>query len=320
MRVLVTGSAGHLGEGLVRTLKARGHDVVGLDLRDSSFTDCVGSIADRERLRECLHKVDRVIHTAALHKPHLGTHTRRAFIETNVSGTLAVLEMAAAVGVSGLVFSSTTSVFGGALAPPAGAPAAWIDEEVEPVPRDIYGVTKKAAEDLCELFARSGSLPAVVLRTARFFPDADDSVMREGYDDTNLKVDELLYRRIDLADAVDAHILAAERAPDLGFSRYVVAATTPFGREDAAALRTDAPAVVRARFPNYEDVFAARGWHMVPVVDRVYVNRRAREQLGWTPRIDFGYALDRLRAHEDVDSALARIVGRKGYHEWPSCL
>jgi len=46
MRALVTGSAGHLGAGLVRTLRARGHDVVGLDLLASQFTDRI----DRSRI------------------------------------------------------------------------------------------------------------------------------------------------------------------------------------------------------------------------------------------------------------------------------
>ena len=64
-------------------------------------------------------------------------------------------------------------------------------------------------------------------------------------EDLNLKVNELLYRRLDLADAVDAHILAAERAPQVGFRRYVVSATSPFVRNDLAQLHRDAPAVVR---------------------------------------------------------------------------
>ena len=56
--------------------------------------------------------------------------------------------------MSRFVFTSTTSAFGRALTPPPGAPAAWITEDVAPVPRNIYGVTKTAAEDLCELVHR----------------------------------------------------------------------------------------------------------------------------------------------------------------------
>ena len=315
MRVLVTGSAGHLGEGLIRTLSERHHEVAGLDLVDSPFTDHVGSILDRDLVRTCLRGVDCVVHAATLHKPHVATHSRHAFVETNVAGTLCLLEAALERGVTAFVYSSTTSAYGAALRPAEGQPAAWIDERAEPVPRNIYGVTKKAAEDLCELFFRSKGLPCIVLRTARFFPEADDDPeARSRYDDLNLKVNEYLYRRLDLADAVEAHILAAERAPDLGFARYVVSSTSPFQPEHLPRLRTDTPGVVRELFPDYEDLYRQRGWSMLPGIDRVYVNRRAREELGWAPQFDFRRVLDRLRLGEEVFSPLARAIGSKGYH------
>jgi hypothetical protein len=53
---------------------------------------------------------------------------------------------------------------------------------------------------------------------------------------------------------------------------------------------------------------------MVPSIDRVYVNERARDELGWQPRHDFKFLLDRLRADEDVRSPLAQLVGSKRYH------
>jgi nucleoside-diphosphate-sugar epimerase len=315
MRILVTGSTGHLGEALVRTLKERGHDVLGLDLLDSPFTTHVGSITTPDVVQRCLRGVDCVIHAATLHKPHVATHTRSAFVETNVSGTLNVLEAALGTGVAGVVFSSTTSAFGGALIPAPGEPAAWISENVESIPRNIYGVTKKAAEDLCELFFRAKGLPCVVLRTSRFFPEADDDAkLRRQYDDLNLKANEYLYRRLDLADAVDAHILAAEQAPTIGFARYIVSATTPFEPEHLLMLRTDTPGVVRSLFPDYEEAYRQRGWRMLPGIDRVYVNRRARDELGWRPRFDFRNILDSLRRGQDIFSPLARVVGSKGYH------
>src|SRR5262245_25616625 len=70
MKVLVTGSAGHLGEALVRTLQNTSHEVVGLDLTPSPFTSNVGSVADRSCVRQCMRGVDAVLHTATLHKPH----------------------------------------------------------------------------------------------------------------------------------------------------------------------------------------------------------------------------------------------------------
>ncbi len=138
--------------------------------------------------------------------------------------------------------------------------------------------------------------------------------MRSAYDDLNVKVNELLSRRVDLEDVVSAHRLALERAPAIGFGRYVVSATTPFTRGDLAELRADAPAVVRRLHPEYEAVYAERGWRMFPAIERVYVNERARADLGWSPRHDFGRALAALAAGEDPRSPLALTVGAKGYH------
>ncbi len=197
MRILVTGSAGHLGEALVRTLREMAHEIIGLDILASPFTDRVGSIIDRATVKECMKDVNVVLHTATLHKPHVVTHGRQEFVDTNITGTLNLLEEAAAQGVGSFGFTSTTSVFGAALTPPLGAPAAWITEEVRPIPRNIYGVTKAAAEDLCELFHRQHGLPCVVLRTSRFFPEEDDNnEIRESYEDENVKANEFLPGRV----------------------------------------------------------------------------------------------------------------------------
>jgi UDP-glucose 4-epimerase len=256
-----------------------------------------------------------VLHTATLHKPHIGTHPRQAFVDTNVTGTLTVLEAAVAAGVGAFVHTSTTSAFGRALRPAVGEPAAWITEDVVPEPRNVYGVTKVAAEALCELVARDTGLPCVVLRTARFFPEQDDDpAVAAGYADANTKVNELLFRRVDLADVVSAHLAALERAPSLGFGRYVVSATTPFGRGDLAELRRDAAAVVARLFPESVALYERLGWRMFPSVDRVYVNERARTALGWEPRYDFRRALQLLEAGEEPRSPLAASVGAKGYH------
>ena len=316
MRILVTGSSGHLGEALVRVLRADGHDVLGLDVLPSPSTSVVGSITDRECVARCMRSVDAVVHSATLHKPHVGSHDRTQFVETNIAGTLHLLEEAVAAQVSRFVFTSTTSAFGRALQPDMGEPAAWITEAVAPVPRNIYGASKTAAEDLCELIWREHGLPCLILRTSRFFPEPDDrEEVRNAYDDLNLKVNELLYRRVDLEDVVGAHLLALKRAPAIGFGRFLISATTPLGREDLTDVRNDLPAVVERLYPDYPKIYAARDWRMFPSIERVYVNERARRELGWVPQYDFRHALDRLAAGEDPRSPLARNIGAKGYHE-----
>src|SRR5262249_18709705 len=161
---------------------------------------------------------------------------------------------------------------------------------------NIYGVTKLAAENLCELFQRRTGMPCIILRTSRFFPEEDDDhTPRRAFDDNNLKANEFLYRRADIEDIVSAHILAMKKGAAIGFGRYLISATTPFTRADLGELRADAPAVVRRYAPGYEEEYRRRGWSMIQSIDRVYVNELARTQLEWEPKYDFGVVLQQLR-------------------------
>ncbi len=314
-KILVTGSSGHLGEALVRVLQKTGSEVIGVDVLSSKFTSAVGSIANRDFVREVMKDVDAVIHSATLHKPHVATHSNQDFIDTNIAGTLNLLEEAVANGVKSFVFTSTTSTFGDALVPPKDAPAAWITEDVAPIPKNIYGVTKTAAEDLCRLFYRNHNLPCLILRTSRFFPEDDDQKeVRDLYMNDNQKVNEFLFRRVDIEDAVSAHLLAVEKARQIGFGRYIISDTTPFAEADRERLNLDAPAVVKEKFPHYEEIYANRSWKIFPRIGRVYVNEKVRKELGWLPKYDFGYVLDRLKYGRDFFSPLAREAGSKGYH------
>jgi nucleoside-diphosphate-sugar epimerase len=315
MRILVTGSAGHLGEALMRTLRESEHDPVGVDVLASPYTDLQGSIVDRDFVGRAMRGVGAVLHAATLHKPHVATHRRQDFIDVNLTGTLNLLEAAADAKVGAFVFTSTTSAFGRALTPPPGEPAAWLTEEVVPVPKNIYGVTKVAAENLCELAHRDTGMPCLVLRTSRFFPEEDDQPsVRDAREDANNKANEFLYRRVDIEDVVDAHLLALANAREVGFARYIISATTPFTPGDLAALRADAPAVVRRHVPEYAAEYARRGWTMFESIDRVYDNAKARAELGWRPKVDFAGVIERLRETGDVRGPMARAVGAKGYH------
>ena len=316
MSYLVTGSSGHLGEALMRTFQARGIAATGLDLKPGRYTDLVGSIADAEVVDSAVADVTAVLHTATLHKPHVATHTRQDFIDTNITGTLNLLEAAHREGIKQFVFTSTTSTFGAAMRPKVGQPAAWVTEDLRPVPRNIYGVTKVAAEDLCELFHRRFKLNVLVLRTSRFFPEEDDDAdRRAAFSDPNIKTLEYLNRRVEISDVVEAHLCAAQRAVQLGFGRYIISATSPFQPEDLELLNTDAAAMIERRVPGVGEAIAKLGWRLPQHIDRVYDNRAAREALGWTPEYDFERM---LQAHVDdapIGSQLYREIGRKGYHE-----
>ena len=315
MRILVTGSSGHLGEALMRLLAATDHEAYGIDIVEGPMTHEIGTVTDCDFVRSSMEGAQAVIHAATLHKPHVATHDRQDFVDTNISGTLTLLEAAVERGIDRFVFTSTTSAFGSALVPPPGEPAAWITEDVTPVPKNIYGLTKVAAEDLCLLFHRKFALNCIVLRTSRFFPEEDDRrQIREAFADDNAKANEFLFRRVDIEDAATAHLRAIERAPAIGFAKYIISATTPFETQDLAALRHDAASILRQRVPEFEAEYRQRGWRMFNSIDRVYVNERARNELGWTPVFDFRKILGQLAAGERPGSALAGIIGSKGYH------
>lgn len=290
--------------------------MIGLDIKDSPFTTVVNSIADRGLVRECMRGVDVVLHAATLHKPHIVTHRRQDFVQTNVSGTLILLEEAVSAGVATFIFTSTTSVFGRALFPSDGSPAVWVTEGIVPIPRNIYGITKAAAEDLCELIYREHGLACIVLRTSRFFPEIDDNITRRKlFTDANLKANEYLHRRVDLEDVVSAHMQAVHHAQKLGFDRFIISASTPFRPEDTEELRRNPQRVVARYVPQYAHVYTRRGWKMYDDISRVYVNDRARELLGWTPKYDFRHVINCLKNNQDPRSPLAIAVGAKGYHD-----
>ncbi|MEM1328707.1 MAG: NAD(P)-dependent oxidoreductase [Bacteroidota bacterium] len=315
-KILVTGSSGHLGEAIIRTLQHRKIDYVSVDLKPSPFTTHIGSIVDKLFVDEVMRGVDYVIHTATLHKPHIVTHSHQDFIATNITGTLNLLEAAEANGGKGFIFTSTTSTFGDALRPEAGSPATWITEETQPISKNIYGMTKLAAEDLCRLFYRNQNLPCLILKTSRFFLEVDDDPqVRDQYSDLNIKALEYLYRRADIEDIVEAHLLAIEQVADIGFEKYIISATSPFQPKDLPLLNIDAPEVVRHYYPSIDAIFEANNWQLLPTVGRVYVNEKARKQLGWQPKYDFQYVLHCLVKGKDFRSELARQVGVKGYHE-----
>jgi UDP-glucose 4-epimerase len=301
MHVLLTGSSGWLGRFLAPRLRLAGHSVTGLDVAPGADTQIVGSVADRATVDRAFdHGVDAVIHAGALHKPDIVRYPAQAFVDVNVTGTLNLLEAARAAGNDRFVFTSTTSLMiSQSIRDERDDSAIWLDETSGPIaPRNIYGVTKFAAEELCRLFATEHGLPCVVLRTSRFFPEDDDTQLAPAGD--NMKVNELLYRRLTVEDAADAHIVALDRAPTLGFDTFILSAPTPFFRADAMALKRDAAAVIARYFPEAPALFTERGWVLPTTIGRVYDSSAAERRLGFRCQTDFASALSAMREQREL--------------------
>ncbi|ATY34133.1 NAD-dependent epimerase/dehydratase family protein [Sphingomonas psychrotolerans] len=298
MRILLTGSSGWLGRFLAPMLRARGDVVTGLDVAPGADTDVIGSVADRASIDRIFaeHGIEAVIHGAALHKPDIVRYPAQAFVDVNVTGTLNLLEAATAAGHDRFVFTSTTSLMiSEAIRNELGDHAIWLDETSGPIePRNIYGVTKLAAEQLCRLAHLEKGLNSVVLRTSRFFPEEDDT--HRTLSGENMKANELLHRRLTVEDAARAHIAALDSAPRIGFGSFIISAPTPFDRDECEELKRDAATVIARYFPDAPALYAAKGWELPNSISRIYDAARAEQVFDFRCETDFRAVLDALKA------------------------
>ena len=272
MRILITGSSGQLGAELAHQL-SQIYEIVGVDVIAGAWTQHLMSIVDQDVVDALVKDCDAIIHIASLHARHLSTHSRQTFIDTNITGTLTLLEAAVRYRIRRFVYTSTTSLYGFALVPRDRA--VWVTEALAPLPRDIYDITKITAEELCRHFALNMGLPTICLRTARFFHEAPE-----------LMALYRLYRGVDVRDVAAAHVLAVTNQ-DMLFEVFNIAAHSPFRESDMPALLQDAVSVLQERVPEAVSFFAQRGWKLPAGIDRVYVIEKAIRQLRYQPVYTF---------------------------------
>lgn len=277
--VLVTGSAGRLGREIVLLLRGRGYRVLGVDMVPAPTTDQLLDIRDAAAVLAATQGVSAMVHTAALHGKHyeLGV-PRLEFVRTNIEGTLHLLDACRQHGVPKFIYTSTTSIYGQALAHPDRA--VWVDEDLPSAPRDIYDITKQAAEALCRDFFERENLQSVVLRVARFLPEP-----------ANLAANHRLYWGLDERDGALGHLLALEHDFST-FEVFNISGGSPFRREDVELLKQAPRQVIAQRLPAAVAAYERLGWQFPASIDRVYSTEKAQRILGYRPRYSFEWLLE----------------------------
>ena len=271
MKIAVTGTSGRIGRAIHFTL-CKEHEVVGVDRAVSSATTHLGEIDDYELLIKAFKGTEVVVHTAALHAPHVGVCDESEFFRINVEGTNNVFRAAIDCGVRALVFTSTTALYGFAAQQPDKA--AWIRETTIPRPKSIYHRTKLEAEQFLEAEA-SQNLKVTTLRMSRCFPEP-----------APLMAMYRLHRGIDARDVAEGHRLALTESEE-NYRMFILSGTTPFKQTDCVALKQTPRQVLYKRCPSICELFEARQWALPTSIDRVYDSSEAQQVLGWTPTYGF---------------------------------
>jgi nucleoside-diphosphate-sugar epimerase len=277
MRIVLTGSSGRVGRAIFNALAVE-HQVIGIDRSPFSTTRITADFADFDLLLNAMEDADAVIHTAALHAPHVGLVPDAEFYRINVGGTGLIIAAAKAAGVKRCVFTSTTALFGKTGENNA---CAWVTEDTVPQPRSIYHHTKLAAEKLLSE-AADAHFVVRVIRMSRCFPET-----------TDIMAMHRLNRGIDVRDVASAHVAALVN-PGPAFDCYIVSGATPFTEEDCPLLATNPADVLSKKAPKLVAAFEERGWRIPESIDRVYVSKKAETALGWRMQYGFEEVLGQL--------------------------
>lgn len=277
MKILVTGSAGRVGRAIyIKLMKS--HEVLGLDRTPCSTVDCVGNICDSALVSKALQGIDVIVHTAALHAPHVGLASVDEFERVNVAATEMLALAGIKSGIKHFVFTSTTALYGHA-STPAGV-AGWVDENIVPQPKSIYHESKIKAERKLKEISNVFSIPITVLQMSRCFPEPVDvmSIYR-------------LTRGVDARDVANAHSCAIEKRLN-GFRRFIISGKTPFDHSCCQRLYQEAHELIKEYCPDIAVEFAQRGWALPQSLDRIYDSSAAQRELNWHPLYGFDAVLD----------------------------
>jgi nucleoside-diphosphate-sugar epimerase len=299
MRILVTGGTGFTGAALVKRLREAGHAVVALDYKEGLQCDAlralgaevvIGSVTDRDAVRQSMRGVEFVFHLAAAFRE---LNVPNSFYdEVNVNGTRNVLEAALAEGVWKFVYCSTCGVHGNVDSPPAG-------EDAPIQPADYYQRTKYEAEPLVKQLG-AGKMETVILRPAAIYGPGDPErffmIFKRVAKGTFPMFGSgcTLYHPLYVDNLVDAFLLCL--APGAGDGREYLIADDEYYPIEEIVKAVGRALEVPVRIPHYP---------VLPVVVIGHIVEKLCRPFGITPPI-FPRRVDWYRQNRAFDIARAK--------------
>lgn len=274
MQIIVTGSSGKLGVGVVAALREAGHRVIEFDANVQRGPDSVqidmtdyGQVADAFAGVEERHDgVDAVVHLAAIPAPGIVPDT--VLITQNLTMTINVFQAARRAGVKRIVHASSETLLGIPMA--TDPPYAPLDEAAETRPEFMYAVGKHLEEELATKLVRwDPELRITGLRFSNVMAEEDYAEFPSWQNDTTVRRWNL-FGYIDRRDGGQAVLRALENAAP-GYDTFIIAAAD-------TAMEADSAELLAAEFPDVPLKREVAGRETLLDITR------AREVLGYAPQ------------------------------------
>jgi nucleoside-diphosphate-sugar epimerase len=216
MKVIVTGGAGFLGQHLCRALAKTGYQVKVIDLKPNpEFETIIADVRDAQKMQEVIKDAMCVFHLAALIEAGESVKEPQKFVDSNISGSVSVLEAMRINKIPMLIFSSSAAVYG----EPQRVP---VQEDDRTMPINPYGMTKLAVEGLMSSYVASHGITGIALRYFNLYGPGENHqpethaiprFVSQIFHDQELTVwgsGEHQRDYIFIQDVVDAHLKAVE--------------------------------------------------------------------------------------------------------------
>ena len=283
-RILVTGAAGRLGRAVCSVAVGR-YEVVGFDLADpqvQGIQAVIGDVRDLDALKQAAKGCAAIVHTAALLDRFIGKRPRSEFFEINVTGTDNVFQAALAAGITKVVYSSSTEVYGTRW---EEFGAQFVEEDCPVHPKTIYALTKFLGEGIAHTYARHEGIRVASLRYMTF---SDKPRERIGLG--------LVARWLWVNDVAEANLAAVEsdRFED---EIFLIGPLTPLKPVDVVEGVWNPEAVLERYWPGSVALLKKAGKKIEPnQLYPVVSISKARRLLGWVPQYAFADWLEWLKS------------------------